>query len=271
LTGCLFDERGNRMTPTYAIKHGVRYRYYISAPLVQGQPQKAAPINRVPAALIEKLIIAAVRDYFAPKKEKRDSQGPDPIADTDLIATHIARVEVKQDHLAIQLGRAAEQQSGPQTTTGAPQQQSNKDEGKSVVRRNDAKAKLLIVPWEKPPSKQPRQVIPPAGPLSRQDRRPIRAETRAKLIAAIATARHWLDELVAGTMQNVEQIAERKKCSIRQVNRTITLAFLAPSLVQAAVEGRLPRGIGVARLRHLPNEWSRQYQWLGLALPDPCF
>ena len=271
LTGCLFDERGNRMTPTYAIKHGVRYRYYISAPLVQGQPQKAAPINRVPAALIEKLIIAAVRDYFAPKKEKQGSQGPDPIADADLIAAHIARVEVKQDHLAIQLPTAPEQLNGLQTTAGLPEQPSNKEEGKSVVRRNDRKAKLLIVPWEKPPSKQPRQIIPPAGPSLRQDRRPIRAETRAKLVAAIATARHWLDELVTGTIQNVEQLAEREKCSIRQVNRTITLAFLAPSLVQAAIEGRLPRGIGVGRLRHLPNEWKRQYQWLGLAIPDPHF
>jgi len=271
LTGRIFDERGNRMTPTYAIKNGVRYRYYISAPLIQGQPQNAAPINRVPAALIEKLIITAVQNHLEPKKQKRGSQGPDPIADTDLIATHIARVEVKQDHLAIQLGTAAEQQSGLQTKAGLPERPSNKDEGKLVVRRNDPKAKLLIVHWKKPPSKQPRQIISPAGPLSRQDPRPIRAETRATLVAAIATARHWLDELVAGTMQSVEQIAEREKCSIRQVNRTITLAFLAPSLVQAAVEGRLPRGIGVARLRDLPTEWAAQYKLLGLSLPQPHF
>ena len=30
---------------------------------------------------------------------------------------------------------------------------------------------------------------------------------------------------------------------------TISLAFLAPGLVKAAVKGRLPRGIGVERLR----------------------
>jgi site-specific DNA recombinase len=42
---------------------------------------------------------------------------------------------------------------------------------------------------------------------------------------------------------------------------TISLAFLG--LVQAAVEGRLPRGIGVARLRDAPAEWSRQYAMLG--------
>jgi len=45
---------------------------------------------------------------------------------------------------------------------------------------------------------------------------------------------------------------------------TISLAFLAPDLVKATIDGRLPRGMGVARLTDLPAEWSRQYQVLGL-------
>jgi len=44
-----------------------------------------------------------------------------------------------------------------------------------------------------------------------------------------------------------------------------TLAFLSPTLVKAAIDGRLPRGIGVARLRDAPAEWSRQHTTLGLA------
>jgi site-specific DNA recombinase len=43
------------------------------------------------------------------------------------------------------------------------------------------------------------------------------------------------------------------------------LAFLAPSLINAAVEGRLPHGIGVSRLFEAPVAWSRQHQMLGLA------
>jgi hypothetical protein len=39
---------------------------------------------------------------------------------------------------------------------------------------------------------------------------------------------------------------------------TISLAFLAPDLVKAAIDGRLPHGMGVARLCDLPAEWSRQ-------------
>jgi hypothetical protein len=47
---------------------------------------------------------------------------------------------------------------------------------------------------------------------------------------------------------------------------TISLAFLAPGLVKAAVDGRLPHGIGVARLLdESPAVWSRQHQMLGLA------
>jgi site-specific DNA recombinase len=246
LIGRIFDACGHRMTPTYAVKKGVRYRYYISAPLVQGQPEKAAKINRVPAAEVERLIVAAARKRLDLSVEKGGPGRPEPITDADLIATHIARVDVTPDHLAVRLTVMSDEENETQ-----------------------ANAISLVVPWRKPPSKQPREIIPPEAPTSRQHQRPIRSETRAKLLTAIATSRRWLDELVAGTMQTVVQIADRERCSIRQVNRTMTLAFLAPSLIQAAVDGRLPRGIGVAKLRDLPAEWTRQYECLGLALSEP--
>jgi site-specific DNA recombinase len=44
----------------------------------------------------------------------------------------------------------------------------------------------------------------------------------------------------------------------------ISLAFLAPNLVKAAIDGRLPHGMGITRLTDLPAEWSRQHQMLGL-------
>jgi site-specific DNA recombinase len=116
-----------------------------------------------------------------------------------------------------------------------------------------------------PPSKRPREIILPAGTPSHQDSRPIRSETRARLATAIARGRRWLNALMAGTVTNVEQIAAAENCSIRQVNMTISLAFLAPNLVQAAVDGRLPRGVGIANLRDAPAEWSLQYARLGLA------
>ena len=85
------------------------------------------------------------------------------------------------------------------------------------------------------------------------------------LVTAIAKGRHWLDELIAGTVTNVEQIAATQNCTIRQINMTISLAFLAPTSVQAAVDGCLPRGVGIANLRDAPAVWSLQYARLGLA------
>ena len=65
-------------------------------------------------------------------------------------------------------------------------------------------------------------------------------------------------------MTTVAQLCARERCSVQQVNLTISLAFLAPNLVKAAVEGRLPRGIGIERLRDLPAEWGLQFETLGL-------
>jgi hypothetical protein len=45
---------------------------------------------------------------------------------------------------------------------------------------------------------------------------------------------------------------------------TISLAFLAPDLVKAAVEGTLPRGIGLTRLADPSLEWAKQRDMLGL-------
>ena len=40
LMGRIFDDRGNRMTPASAHKQGARYRYYVSAPLMQGRREE---------------------------------------------------------------------------------------------------------------------------------------------------------------------------------------------------------------------------------------
>ncbi len=79
LMGRIFDAEGNRMTPTYAVKKGIRYRYYISAPLVQGQSEKAAKLNRIPAAEIEKLITAGLRNQITPSAQKKVSADGCPL------------------------------------------------------------------------------------------------------------------------------------------------------------------------------------------------
>jgi site-specific DNA recombinase len=75
---------------------------------------------------------------------------------------------------------------------------------------------VLHVPWRKIPSNRRREIIVPKS-VAPQDTRPIRAETRATLVASIARGRRWLDEIIAGTVTDVEQIAAREKCSVRKI------------------------------------------------------
>jgi hypothetical protein len=71
-----------------------------------------------------------------------------------------------------------------------------------------------------------------------------------------------LATLAAGVA--VAQQAPFNEAGVTMGHMTISLAFVAPDLVKAAIEGRLPRGIGVTRLRDAPVEWSRQHAMLGL-------
>ncbi len=231
LTGRIFDDRGNRMTPSHARKSGIKYRYYLSSALLHGATNRAGSVSRVPAVEIEALVIRTLREHLNP---------PLPVDDRGLINNFVARVEIQQERLVIQLADALSKESGEGTSN------------------------ILYAPWQKANSTRRRQVLLPEGAELRK-LRPIRSENRATLIASIARGRRWLDELIRDPTATSESIARRESCSPRKVNMTISLAFLAPDLVGAAIEGRLPHGMGVARLIDLPTEWPRQYDILGLS------
>jgi site-specific DNA recombinase len=117
---------------------------------------------------------------------------------------------------------------------------------------------IVSTSWQKPPFMRFREILLPHG-TTRENIRPDRAERRARLVSAIARGRRWLDEIVSGSVIDAEQLAKRERCTVRQVNLTLSLAFLTPRLVKAAVEGRLPRGINIERLRDPDVLWSRQF------------
>jgi site-specific DNA recombinase len=241
LTGLLFDDAGHRMIPTHATKAGIRYRYYVSLPHLHGESKTASvgSVSRISAADLEDVIVKYLNAHQIAQKETRTSKVPQ-VGDPKTILEQVARIDAHEDHLVIRLKPADGEEI------------SNSDDGHT-----------FSVPWKKPPSRRSRQILVPNG-VSRNDVRPTRIERRARLVSAIARGRRWLDEIISGKVTELEQIAAREKCSVRQVNMTISLAFLAPNLVRAAVQGRLPRGIGVERLRDAPAEWSRQFETLGL-------
>ena len=63
LIGKLYDDRGNRMSPSFSTKNGVRYRFYVSSALLRGRKAEVGSMGRVPAAEIERAVLAAVRTY----------------------------------------------------------------------------------------------------------------------------------------------------------------------------------------------------------------
>ena len=121
----------------------------------------------------------------------------------------------------------------------------------------------LQVGWTPPPPKPRREIIAPNS-TNASDSRPIRADTRSTLLKAIATGRQWLLELTSGKMKDTDAIAAREGRSKRSVHMAISLAFVAPDIIEAAVAGKLPRGIGATRLVDLPPSWSLQRKRLGL-------
>ena len=70
----------------------------------------------------------------------------------------------------------------------------------------------------------------------------MRANARAILLDAFGDAHRWLDELLSDACQTLESLALREGKSDRSIRMTLSLAFLAPDIVKAAVEGCLPRG-----------------------------
>src|SRR5262249_4323391 len=61
LGGLIFDDRGNRMSPTHTMRRGNRYRYYISQALLRGRRQDAGSRSRVGADEVEQLVVDALR------------------------------------------------------------------------------------------------------------------------------------------------------------------------------------------------------------------
>ena len=90
------------------------------------------------------------------------------------------------------------------------------------------------------------------------------------LIALIADARRWAQELRDGKASSVQQITEREGLRSGSVSRILPLAWLAPDISTAILEGRQPQHLSAKVLRSLPElplDWVAQRQILGFAHP----
>jgi site-specific DNA recombinase len=65
LMGKLYDDRGNRMRPSFTNKNGARYRFYVNTALLRARKDDPGSIRRVSAPEIESLIETAIRECLA--------------------------------------------------------------------------------------------------------------------------------------------------------------------------------------------------------------
>ena len=65
LAGLIFDEFGERLTPSHAIKKATRYRYYVPRSLIVGTAKDKSTGRRIPAANLETLVVTKLRSFLA--------------------------------------------------------------------------------------------------------------------------------------------------------------------------------------------------------------
>ena len=249
LLGKIFDDRGNKMSPSHALKKGVRYRYYVSSPVVQGRKDEAGSVKRVPAVEIEKLVIGALRDHASA------SQRATKLTDKELVETRLGRAVIRGHEIEVILTES------PEPATSSDPRHYDADNST----RLEAAPQLVRISWTSQPHRRKREIILPEQSLGSVQ--PIRQDERLNLLRGIALGRKWLNDLVEGTCPDMLALAKREGKTERSIRMFLSLAFLDPTLVKAAVEGRLPRGYSLSRLTGLPIAWPAQWQALGLARP----
>lgn len=248
LCGKLFDETGDRLTPSHSrTKKGVRLRYYISHRLIakSGEPQRDA--WRLPAAELESRMIDLLRRML-PAPGFATQLLPDATTDQigkaatalaevgekaepDMLFSLITRIDIAPGRLDLQLN------------AGALAEAIGTDSGKIAedalvatfpfrLRKRGVETKIILADA-------------PAG-------------IDEVLIRNIAKAHVWFARIRAG--ETFSDIAEKESASKRRIQQIVVLAFLAPDIIRSAMDGKQPVGFTSDWcIRHnLPTDWTEQ-------------
>jgi len=244
LSGRLFDIRGNRMCPSHLNKGGARYRYYVSQAVLQRKSSPLGSIGRVPAAEIERLVVAALRNHL--NASRAGGQLPDN--DRELLERYLERVTLTANHLELRLRQrvqAAQAQNSATNASSAPP---------------IASVTTITVPWTSPVPAAVKGIM--HVPAHNTPMAPSRRDT---LLTAIAKAHNWVDELANGRVGSLAVLARREGKLERHIRLLLPLAFLSPRIVSGLLDGTAPAGLTITALaRALPWSWAEQERRLGL-------
>lgn len=122
------------------------------------------------------------------------------------------------------------------------------------VRSTEGDLQPISMSWNAPHHRKRRAI---AEPHAKTGAEYIRSTERARLLSGIVKARGWLRRLVFGEVMKVTEIAQAEGISERSVRMTLSLAFLPPSLIKAAISGELPRQHSIIRLVDPELAWAQ--------------
>jgi site-specific DNA recombinase len=239
LTGLLYDDRGNRMSPSFSTKRNVRYRFYVSTALLKGCKHKAGTLPRISGPDLEAVVITAL------KKERSVLPADDLSTNRDIVGNLIDHIQVSRNNIRI-IPKISNEVAASHTSGNAP-------DANSTVRLD---ASLHIdIPW-RPNSK---------GTLARIEESEARgSEPDPALVQAVARAHSWNELLIKGDHTSIESLAASVGMHPKVIRKSIRLAFLAPEITEAVVLGRHPRSLTLTSLQQTASlSWDEQQCELG--------
>ena len=278
LAGLLFDAEGQHMTPTHAIKNGRRYRYYVSRRLITDVRADVAAGLRIPAAEIELIVVNRIRRLLsepaslfevltaAQAGERQLQQAV--IARADEHASGWARMSpLRQRVILLALVRGIDM--GPDQVIihiRSPQLVAFLEDRLTAENRDLADNEPTL-PLSQPvqlrrAGKEVRMVIEHTDPFAP----PLKPD--APLIKAIVKAHRFNDGLLRSGASKFADLAKSEKLHRSYYSQILRLAYLAPDITTAILEGRQPLGLTATMLiEHpaLPLSWQAQRAALGFA------
>jgi site-specific DNA recombinase len=277
LAGLLFDAQGQRMVPSHARKGGRRYRYYVSKALVTAVQDKTQSGRRIPAGDIERIVVNRLRLFLSdagqvfgaieahietPSEQRWLVERAAELAKTwpelpraqarAILVALVAWIEVHPERIEVQVMRSRLEAilRGDHTRLPPAAEASTREH-----------AVTLSVPARlKRTGLEVRLILDGADPYS------AKPKPDPSLVKLILKAHQLHEKLLGGGGKTLEAIAAEQGIGASYFARALRLAWLAPDITRAILEGRQPPGLTAAKLlresRNMPVEWSTQRRTL---------
>jgi hypothetical protein len=256
LKGLLFDDAGNRMSPSHAVKRGRRYRYYVSQAILQHRKHEAGSVIRVPAHEVEQIVTSHVDRLVtdptrlieslemrpgdetlrqgimrACRRYAYERNGAPSATSASLVRAALARVSLGESGIELVIARQGLLQT---LLGGVGQGQRVKAADLEMAAGPDEIALHIPVSLKRRGSAS--TLIVPAAESGIEERQP-----NAALLKAVARGHVWAHKLVTGEVRSLRALGELVALPERYVSRIVRLGFLEPSLVKTILNGRQPK------------------------------